>query len=67
LNDKDIRQTQALYLLSTGGFLSPEGVNQSDLSGSLFETASSLLGIIKSDNEKFKVGLNLFLKNRKGN
>jgi hypothetical protein len=35
LNDKDIRQTQALYLLSTGGFLSPEGVNQSDLSGSL--------------------------------
>jgi hypothetical protein len=24
LNDKDIRQTQALYLLSTGGFLSPE-------------------------------------------
>jgi hypothetical protein len=25
LNDKDIRQTQALYLLSTGGFLSPEG------------------------------------------
>jgi hypothetical protein len=42
MNDKDIRQTQALYLLSTGGFLSPEGVNQSDLSGSLFETASSL-------------------------
>ncbi len=59
LNDKDVRQTQALYLLSSGGFLSPEGVNQSDFSGSLFETASSLLGgIIKSDNEKFKVGFN---------
>lgn len=59
LNDKDVRQTQALYLLSSGGFLSPEGVNQSDFSGSLFETASSLLGgIIKSENEKFKVGLN---------
>jgi hypothetical protein len=62
LNDKDIRQTQALYLLSTGGFLSPEGVNQSDLSGSLFETASSLLGDYKSDNEKFKVGLIIFLQ-----
>jgi hypothetical protein len=34
------RQTQALYLLSTGGFLSPEGVSL--FSGSLFETASSL-------------------------
>jgi hypothetical protein len=60
LNDKDIRQTQALYLLSTGG---PEGVNQSDLSGSLFETASSLLGgIIKSDNEKLKLALIIFLQ-----
>jgi hypothetical protein len=62
LNDKDIRQTQALYLLSTGGFLSPEGVNQSDLSGSLFETASSLLGIIKSDNENSKLALIIFLQ-----
>jgi virulence-associated protein VapD len=59
LNDKDVRQTQALYLLSSGGFLSPEGVNQSDFSGSLFETATSLLGgIIHTDNEKFKVGFN---------
>ncbi|MFE3847714.1 translocation/assembly module TamB domain-containing protein [Flavobacterium sp. LB3P45] len=59
LNDKDVRQTQALYLLSSGGFLSPEGVNQSDFSGSLFETATSLLGgIIRTDNEKFKVGFN---------
>ncbi|MCW2119947.1 translocation/assembly module TamB domain-containing protein [Flavobacterium sp. 7A] len=57
LYDKDVRQTQALYLLSSGGFLSSEGVSQSDFSGSLFETASSLLGgIIKSDNDKFKVG-----------
>jgi hypothetical protein len=50
--------------------LSPEGVSQSDFSGSLFETASSLLGgIIKSDNEKFKVVLIIFCrsKNRKGN
>jgi hypothetical protein len=66
LNDKDVRQTQALYLLSSGGFLSPEGVNQSDFSGSLFETASSILGgIIQSDDEKFKVGLNFIGADRR--
>lgn len=66
LNDKDIRQTQALYLLSSGGFLSAEGISQSDLSGSLFETASSILGgIIQSDDEKFKVGLNFIGADRR--
>ena len=66
LNDKDVRQTQALYLLSSGGFLSPEGVSQSDLTGNLFETASSILGgIIKSDDEKFKVGLNFIGADRR--
>jgi hypothetical protein len=61
LNDKEARQTQALYLLSTGSFLSPEGVGQSDiLKGSLFETASSMLdGILGSENDKFNVGINL--------
>ena len=66
LNDKDVRQTQALYLLSSGGFLSPEGVNQSDFSASLFETATSLLGgIIRTDNEKFKVGFNFVSADRR--
>lgn len=66
LYDKDVRQTQALYLLSSGGFLSSEGVNQSDFSGSLFETASSLLGdILKTDNDKFKVGLNYVSRDRR--
>ena len=66
LNDKDVRQTQALYLLSSGAFLSPEGVSQSDFSGSLFETASSILGgIIQSDDEKFKVGLNFIGADRR--
>jgi hypothetical protein len=59
LDDKDVRQTQALYLLSTGSFMSPEGFNQSDLSGTFAETAASLLGgIIKSDNDKFNINLN---------
>ncbi|SHG33768.1 Family of unknown function [Flavobacterium segetis] len=66
LNDKDIRQTQALYLLSSGGFLSAEGISQSDLSGSLFETASSILGgIIQTDDDKFKVGLNFIGADRR--
>jgi hypothetical protein len=52
--------------LSSGGFLSTEGVNQSDFSGSLFETASGLLGgILQTDNEKFKVGLNYTAADRR--
>lgn len=66
LDDKDVRQTQALYLLSSGAFLSPEGVNQSDFSGSLFETATNLLGnIIKTDNDKFAVNLNYIAADRR--
>ncbi|MGC4039932.1 MAG: translocation/assembly module TamB domain-containing protein [Flavobacterium sp.] len=51
LDDKDKRQTQALYLLSTGSFLSPEGVSQSQLSNNLFEKASSLFGDIFSGKD----------------
>ncbi len=60
LYDKEVRQTQALYLLSAGSFLSAEGMSQSDLSGSLFETATGLLGnVIKSEDEKFNLGINV--------
>lgn len=61
LNDKDVRQTQALYLLSSGGFLSQEGVSQSDFSSNLlFETATGLLDdIIQSEDDKFRVGINV--------
>jgi len=51
LDDKDKRQTQALYLLSTGSFLSQEGVSQSQLSNNLFEKASSLFGEIFSGKD----------------
>ncbi|RZJ29633.1 MAG: translocation/assembly module TamB [Flavobacterium sp.] len=58
LDDKDVRQTQALYLLSSGGFLSPEGVSQSDFAGNLFERASGLFNDIFQDEDgKFVVGL----------
>ncbi|HEY6143919.1 MAG TPA: translocation/assembly module TamB domain-containing protein [Flavobacterium sp.] len=61
LSDKDIRQTQALYLLSTGSFLSSEGVSNSALSSNAFETAKGLLsGLVQhSEDEKFKVDLDV--------
>ena len=56
LDDKDTRQTQALYLLSTGSFLSQEGVNQNQLSNNLFEKASSLFSdIFSGDNDKISI------------
>jgi len=58
LDDKDTRQTQALYLLSSGGFLSPEGVSQSDFAGNLFERASGLFNDLFQDEDgKFVVGI----------
>jgi len=65
LNDKDVRQTQALYLLSTGSFLSSSGVNQSALSSNLFESATSLLtGMFQSENDKFNVELDIITADR---
>jgi hypothetical protein len=58
LDDKDTRQTQALYLLSSGGFLSPEGVSQSDLAGNFLERASGLFNDLFQDEDgKFVVGI----------
>ncbi|MWB93247.1 translocation/assembly module TamB [Flavobacterium sp. GA093] len=66
LDDKDVRQTQALYLLSTGSFMSTDGFSQNDLSGTFAETAASLLGdIIKSNNDKFNVDLNFISADRR--
>ena len=40
LDDRDTRQKQALYLLSSGGFLSQLGISQTDLTGNIFEKFS---------------------------
>lgn len=48
LDDKDVRQTQALSLLSTNSFLSPEGLSQSQSSNLLYEKASSVFSDIFS-------------------
>ena len=61
-----MRQTQALYLLSSGGFLSPEGVSQSDFAGNLFERASGLFNDIFQDEDgKFVVGLDYVSADRR--
>ncbi len=59
LDDKDVRQKQALILLSTGGFLSAEGLNQSSLvTSNLFEKASSLFDDLFQDKDsKVKLGV----------
>ncbi|WP_395065689.1 translocation/assembly module TamB domain-containing protein [Flavobacterium sp.] len=51
LSDKDIRQTQALYLLSTGGFLSQEGLSQSQITNSFYEKAGALFGDLFNDKD----------------
>ncbi len=59
LDDKDIRQKQALILLSTGGFLSPDGLNQSALvTSNLFEKASSLFDdLFQDEDSKLKLSV----------
>lgn len=57
LDDKDTRQTQALYLLSTGGFLSDDGLSQSQLTNNLFEKAGVLFSdLFNEDNAKLQLG-----------
>jgi hypothetical protein len=61
LSDNDVRQTQAIYLLSSGSFLSSKGVDENAITGNLLERASSLFDDIFSDEEgkvKFEVAYN---------
>lgn len=52
LGDKEARQTQALYLLASGGFLSPEGgISQNTLVNNALETAGGIFGNIFNDED----------------
>lgn len=65
LSDKDIRQTQALTLLSTGGFLSQDGVDQNALTRNLFETAGGIFDdIFQNPDDKLKVGIDIVSADR---
>lgn len=57
LQNKDTRQTQALALLSTGSFMTPENAGNAAY-GPLFERASSLFSDIFSDEDsKLQLGV----------
>lgn len=65
LSDKNIRQTQALTLLSTGGFLSQDGVDQNALTRNLFETAGGIFDdIFQNPDDKLKVGIDIVSADR---
>jgi len=58
LSDMDTRQTQALALLASGGFISPTNAN-SAVYGSLFERANSIFNDLLSDgNNNINIGIN---------
>ena len=64
LADRDTRQTQAMALLATGGFITTVNAT-SAVYGSLFERASSLLDDLFSDDDgKFQVGFNYSQRDR---
>jgi len=66
LDDKDTRQKQALYLLSSGGFLSQLGVSQSDLTGNIFEKFSGIFNDIFQDEEgKFNLIIDYVLADKR--
>lgn len=60
LDDKDVRQKQALILLSTGGFLSSDGISQTAITNNLYEKVGDIFGsIFKNDDGKFNVGVDI--------
>lgn len=59
LADRDTRQTQAIYLLASGNFLSPEGgLGQNTLSNNLFENFTGVFNdILRDEDGKINVGV----------
>ncbi len=65
LDDKDVRQKQALILLSTGNFLSPDGINQTSITNNLYEKVGDIFGsILNNDGDKITVGVDLVSADR---
>jgi len=65
LDDKDVRQKQALILLSTGGFLSVEGLNQTSITNNLYEKVGDLFGdVFTNSDDKIQVGVDLVAVDR---
>jgi hypothetical protein len=66
LDDKDVRQKQALILLSTGSFLSVDGLNQSSITNNIYEKFGDIFGnIFKDDQSKISVGVDIVSADRR--
>ncbi|WP_249684804.1 translocation/assembly module TamB domain-containing protein [Flavobacterium sp. CYK-55] len=60
LDDKDVRQKQALILLSTGSFLSVDGLSQTSLTNNIYEKVGDLFGtILNQSDDKINVDVML--------
>lgn len=60
LDDKDVRQKQALILLSTGSFLSVDGLSQTSLTNNIYEKVGDLFGtILNNSDDKINVDVML--------
>lgn len=68
LADDDVRQKQALVLLSTGGFLSDEGIDQSAITNNIYEKAGDVFSNIfkgeNSANDKIDVNVEMTAEDR---
>jgi hypothetical protein len=65
LEDDDVRQKQALILLSTGGFLSVDGINQNTVANNLYEKAGDVFGnIFKGEEDKINLGVEMVAADR---
>ncbi len=65
LADKDTRSRQAMVLLSTGSFLSQEGLSQAQYTNFAFEKASALFGdIFNDEGGKTQVGVTYLQSDR---
>ncbi len=65
LDDRDTRQKQALVLLSTGNFLSPDGINQTSITNNLYEKVGDIFGsILNKSGDNITVGVDLVSADR---
>lgn len=65
LDDKDVRQKQALILLSTGNFLSNDGINQTSITNNLYEKVGDIFGsILNNADDNITVGVDLVSADR---
>lgn len=65
LDDRDVRQKQALVLLSTGNFLSPDGINQTSITNNVYEKVGDIFGsILNKAGDKITVGVDLVSADR---